>query len=86
MNKAYLNVVVGRLPVAVNDADGANFFLRRKFCVVQSCGRIVYRVYVRSCYCECLGFMGETKIAFLVFIINVRHLSQSVRLFLCKET
>lgn len=70
----------------MNDTNGPNLFLRQELRVVQSGGGVVHCVYVCSGYCECLSLMRETEIALLGVVVDVRHLSQAVRLLLSEET
>ena len=70
----------------MDDTDSANLLFWSEFAIIESSGRVVECIYISTSDCECLCLMCEAEIAYLVFIVDIRYLSQFVRLFLCEKT
>lgn len=66
--------------------DGPDFLFWSEFAVIETGCRVVYGVYVSTGYCECLGLVGETEVASLVLVVNIRDLSQLVWLLVHEKT
>lgn len=55
----------------MDNTQSPNLFLGREFAIIQSGSGIIKCVNVGSSDGECLSLMGETKVAFLVLVIDV---------------
>lgn len=70
----------------MDDTECPNLFFGGEFAIVKpGCG-VVEGVNVGPGNGKGLSFMGETKVALLVFVVDVRYFSEFVRLLFGKET